>query len=168
VAALKDPRNLVFIVVVVETHRASDVHFLTLKILRLYIFKYYNQEHNSLAMLTYRHTASLLKEILEQRKGFKTAFYDYYERNKSAIGTQMNRLYSMGINVYKRSEDIARVIEELFGDHQIKDRYMLMVLVHEGVIMDEKLKIGGKLSTMVKQNKAELQTRLGKAEKTEA
>jgi len=38
---------------------------------------------------------------------------------------------------------------------------MLMVLIHEGAIMNEKIKIGGKLSTMVKQNKTELQAILG-------
>jgi len=34
---------------------------------------------------------------------------------------------------------------------------MLVVLIHEGAIMDEKIKIGGKLSKMVKTNKIELQ-----------
>ena len=40
---------------------------------------------------------------------------------------------------------------------------MLVVLIHEGAIMDEKIKIGGKLSKMVKTNKIELQQILGKS-----
>ena len=41
---------------------------------------------------------------------------------------------------------------------------MLVVLVHEGAIMNEKIKIGGKLSTMVKKHKEELQAILGKSD----
>ncbi len=57
---------------------------------------------------------------------------------------------------------IVRVIQE-----PVKDKHMLMILIHEGAIMDEKLKIGGKLASMVKRYKAELQAVLGKAEKVE-
>jgi len=43
---------------------------------------------------------------------------------------------------------------------------MLMVLIHEGAIKNEKLKIGGKLSSLVKTHKEELQHLLGKEEET--
>lgn len=57
-------------------------------------------------MKVYRHASQILKEISEHNKGFKTAFYDYYEKNKSSIGSQMNRIYSVTINTYKRMKDI--------------------------------------------------------------
>ena len=37
---------------------------------------------------------------------------------------------------------------------------MMMVMIHEGVIKGEKIKIGGKLATMVKANKDELKALL--------
>lgn len=68
----------------------------------------------------------------------------------------MNRIYSVTINTYKRMNDIKGAIDQLFSKESVKDYYMLVVLIHEGAIMDEKIKIGGKLSTMVKVNKLEL------------
>jgi len=61
----------------------------------------------------------------------------------------MNRLYSVTINVYKRIADIGHAIDTLITE-PVKDRHMLMVLIHEGAMMNEKLKIGGKLATLVK------------------
>ena len=38
-------------------------------------------------MQVYQHSANIIREITEKRKGFKTAFYDYFEKNKTSIGS---------------------------------------------------------------------------------
>lgn len=73
----------------------------------------------------------------------------------------MNRIYSVSINTYKRKDDIQKAINELFSNETIKDYYMFMILIHEGAIQNEKIKIGGKLSKLVKTHKQELQAILG-------
>jgi len=67
-------------------------------------------------MLVYRHSAQVLRQIQEQKQGFKTAFYDYYEANKRSIGTHMNKIYSVSINVYKRIRDIEGAISQIFSN----------------------------------------------------
>eukprot|EP00347_Sterkiella_histriomuscorum_P009738 403340074 len=112
-------------------------------------------------MKVYKHASQIIQEITEQNKGFKTGYYDYYEKNKHTFGSQMNRIYSVSINTYKRYRDIKGAIEQVFSNENVRDYYLLVVLIHEGAIMNEKIKIGGKLSKMVKTHKEELQAILG-------
>jgi len=96
--------------------------------------------------------------------GFKTAFYEYVEKWEGDIGSQMNRVYSMCINIYRRLPDIEAAIKTVFSDNytaEIRQPNMLIVLIFEHIIKGEKLKIGGKLSRMVKDNKEELTKILG-------
>jgi len=91
--------------------------------------------------------------------GFKAAFYEYTEANEKSIGTQMNRIYSMSINIYRRLADLEMALKECFTDNyhaEIRQPNMLIVLVHDFIIENNKLKIGGMLSRMVKDNEAKL------------
>lgn len=115
-------------------------------------------------MLVYRHAAEILRQTQVKNQGFKTAFYDYLEANKRSIGSLMSKVYSVAINVYKRIGDIERAMGQALSAEHVKDQFMLMVLIHEGAIKNEKLKIGGKLSSMVKRHKEELQQLLGREE----
>ena len=79
----------------------------------------------------------------------------------------MNRVYSMCINIYRRLPEIEDAIKTVFSDSveaEIRQPNMLIVLIFEAVIKGEKLKIGGKLSRMVKDNKEKLTSLLGKDE----
>ena len=99
--------------------------------------------------------------------GFKTAYYQYVEKWESDIGSQMNRVYSMCINIYRRLPDIEGAIKTIFSDSyeaEIRQPNMLIVLIYEHIIKGEKLQIGGKLSRMVKDNKEKLQAILGTEE----
>ena len=49
--------------------------------------------------------------------GFKAAFYEYTEANEKAIGTQMNRIYSMSINIYRRLNDLEKALQDCFSDN---------------------------------------------------
>ena len=53
-------------------------------------------------MKVYKHASAIIEEIDSKNKGFKTAYYDYYEKNQHSFGSQMNRIYSVAINTYKR------------------------------------------------------------------
>ena len=69
----------------------------------------------------------------------------------------MNKIYSVSINCYKMRKEIKKAIAYLTDRHgEVRDVQMLAVLIHEGVIKGEKIKIGGKLSKLVKENKSEL------------
>ena len=79
----------------------------------------------------------------------------------------MNRVYSMCINIYRRLPEIEGAIKSVFSDSveaEIRQPNMLIVLIFEAVIKGEKLKIGGKLSRMVKDNKDQLTSILGRDE----
>lgn len=66
-------------------------------------------------MKVYSHSANIIREISQGRKGFKTAFYDYLEENKKDIGNQMKQIYSLCINVYKRLDDITKAMNQVFS-----------------------------------------------------
>lgn len=51
-------------------------------------------------MKVYQHAGNVLKMIREENKGFKTAFYEYHEKNEQDIGTHITRVYSIAINAY--------------------------------------------------------------------
>lgn len=40
-------------------------------------------------MKSYTHSSKIIKEITENSKGFKAAYYDYLEANKKEIGSAM-------------------------------------------------------------------------------
>ena len=112
--------------------------------------------------------AGQLKNIFDEKNpvhiGFKTAFYEYTEQNEKQMGSQVNRIYSMCINIYRRLPDIERAIKDVFSDSyeaEIRQPNMLIVLIYEGIIAGQKLKIGGKLSRMVKDNREVLTKMLG-------
>ena len=105
------------------------------------------------------------KEGHEGGIGFKTAFYEYSEANEAQIGSQMNRIYSMCINIYRCLPEIERAVKHVFSDSfeaEIRQPDLLIVLVYEHIVRGEKLKIGGLLSRMVKDNSAELNKLLAK------
>mmetsp|Transcript_1972 Transcript_1972/g.2936 ORF Transcript_1972/g.2936 Transcript_1972/m.2936 type:complete len:130 (+) Transcript_1972:75-464(+) len=88
-------------------------------------------------------------------QGFKTAFYEYTEQHEKELGSQLNRVYSMAINIYHRLPDIEAAMKEVFSDSyeaEVRQPNMLVVLIFEHAIMHEKLKIGGMLARMVKDN----------------
>ena len=91
--------------------------------------------------------------VREEGKGFKTAFYEYYEKNEWEIGTHITRVYSIAINTYQRMAEIEKALEAI-GAGQMdvgKDEVeMLMVLVYEAVIHGQRLRIGGRLPKIVK------------------
>lgn len=64
--------------------------------------------------------AGQLKNIFDEKNpvhiGFKTAFYEYTEQNEKQMGSQVNRIYSMCINIYRRLPDIERAIKDVFSD----------------------------------------------------
>jgi hypothetical protein len=62
-------------------------------------------------MKAYTHSANVIRDITEKNKGFKSAYYDYYEAHKQEIGASMKQIYSMCINIYKRLSDISKAIE---------------------------------------------------------
>ena len=51
-------------------------------------------------MKVYHHAANVLKMIRHENKGFKTAFYEYYESNQGEVGSYITRVYSIAINTY--------------------------------------------------------------------
>lgn len=58
-------------------------------------------------------------------------------------------------------------MREVFSDSyeaEVRQPNMLIVLIYDHVVMGQKLKIGGKLARMVKDNKDALQALLGKPE----
>ena len=62
----------------------------------------------------------------------------------------------MCINIYRRLTDIEKAIQEVFSDSyeaEVRQPNLLIVLIFEHIIMGQKLKIGGKLARMVKDNK---------------
>lgn len=65
----------------------------------------------------------------------------------------------MSINIYKRLGDIENAIKHVFSENyqaEVRQPNLLIVLVHDYIIQNNKLKIGGKLSRMVKDNEEEL------------
>lgn len=58
----------------------------------------------------------------------------------------------MAINIYHRLGDLEKAIKEVFSDNYeaVRQPGMLIVLVHEAAVQNQKIKIGGKLSRMVK------------------
>ena len=97
-----------------------------------------------------------LHDIPNSHLGFKNAFYQYTEANEQHIGSQVNRVYSMCINIYRRLKDIEMAVREVFSDSyeaEVRQPNMLIVLIYDHVVMGQKLKIGGKLARMVKDNK---------------
>jgi len=70
----------------------------------------------------------------------------------------------MAINIYRRLPDIERAMKEVFTDSydaEVRQPNMLIVLIHDFICQNNKLKIGGKLSRMVKDNEAALRVILG-------
>ena len=57
-----------------------------------------------------------VSDTKEGSLGFKTAFYEYMDVNEAGVGSQMNRVYSMCINIYKRLKDIENAIKHVFSD----------------------------------------------------
>ena len=107
-----------------------------------------------------------LNEDRGQSAGFKNAFYEYSEEHKNQIGSQMNRIYSMSINIYRKLPEIEKAIKEVFSDSfdaEVRQPNMLIVLIHDFIIQGNKLMIGGKLSRMVKDNQDKLRALLGSA-----
>ena len=79
----------------------------------------------------------------------------------------MNRIYSMAINIYRRLPELEKAMREVFTDSydaEVRQPNMLLVLIHDYICQNNKLKIGGKLSRMVKDNEAALRAILGKGE----
>ena len=65
----------------------------------------------------------------------------------------------MAINIYQNLPELEKAVKEVFSDSyeaEIRQPNMLIVLIHEAIIKGEKIKIGGKLSRMVKDNKDQL------------
>ena len=42
----------------------------------------------------------MLTSVRDEGKGFKTAFYDYYQANEYEVGSYITRVYSIAINTY--------------------------------------------------------------------
>jgi len=107
---------------------------------------------------------SQLNSLGQHGSGFKTAFYEYTEQFEQQIGSQMNRIYSMSINIYRRLKDIEGAIAKVFSnsyDAEVRQPNLFIVLVYDFIMANNKLKIGGKLSRMVKDNEVELRAILG-------
>jgi hypothetical protein len=51
-------------------------------------------------MKLYQHAGNVLRSVREDGKGFKTAFYEYYEQNEADIGTHITKVYSVAINAF--------------------------------------------------------------------
>ncbi len=64
-------------------------------------------------MQAYLSAAEIIRDITENKRGFKTAFYEYVEQNKNEVGTRMKQLYSLSINVYKNLNLLQRVVKEV-------------------------------------------------------
>ena len=80
----------------------------------------------------------------------------------------MNRVYSMSINIYRRLNDIEAAMKDVFSgslEAEVRQPNMLIVLIHEAAIKHEKIKIGGKLARMVKDNLEPLRAILKATEK---
>ena len=58
----------------------------------------------------------------------------------------------MSINIYKNLDLLGKIMRDLFDGEDIKDRALMMVLIYEGGISQKKIKIGGKLAKLVKNN----------------
>tara|TARA_B110000285_G_scaffold214681_1_gene260311 strand:+ start:14 stop:223 length:210 start_codon:yes stop_codon:yes gene_type:complete len=54
--------------------------------------------------LRHRKTPLNVDDDTKGTMGFKTAFYEYMDvnNNEAGVGSQMNRVYSMCINIYRR------------------------------------------------------------------
>ena len=77
----------------------------------------------------------------------------------------MNRIYSMCINIYRCLSDIESAVKHVFSESfeaEVRQPDLLLVLVYDHIVRGEKLKIGGMLSRMVKDNATELSKLLAK------
>ena len=82
----------------------------------------------------------------------------------------MNRIYSMCINIYKILPDLEKAAAEVFGgsyEAEVRQPNLLLVLVFDHIVQGNKLKIGGKLSRMVKDNVEPLRALLGQHKQEE-
>lgn len=57
-------------------------------------------------------------------------------------------------------DEINKAIEQVYTGDLVIDKPMLMVLIYEGIIKEQRIKMGGKLSKMVKQKTPELKALL--------
>ena len=76
----------------------------------------------------------------------------------------------MSINIYRRLNDIERAMNTVFINNynaEVRQPNMLIVLIHDFICQNNKLKIGGMLSRMVKDNEAALRVILGNGETNE-
>lgn len=76
----------------------------------------------------------------------------------------------MAINIYRKLPDIEKAVKEVFSDSveaEVRQPNMLIVLIYDFICANNKLKIGGKLSRMVKDNHDKLRAILGEGEKQE-
>ena len=71
----------------------------------------------------------------------------------------MNRIYSMCINIYRCLPEIEKAVKHVYSESfmaEVKQPDLLIVLIYDHIVRGEKLKIGGMLSRMVKDNVVEL------------
>ena len=71
----------------------------------------------------------------------------------------------MCINIYRCLPQIEDAVKRVFSDSyeaEVRQPNLLIVLVYDHIIRGEKLKIGGLLSRMVKDNRTELSALLEK------
>ena len=96
----------------------------------------------------------MLHQVRHEGKGFKTAFYEYYEQNEWDIGTHITRVYSIAINTYQRMSEIEKALDAVLGGEEfgIEESEMLMVLMYEAVIKEQRLRFGGRLPKIIKMN----------------
>ena len=62
----------------------------------------------------------------------------------------------MSINIYKNIELINGIYDTLFNSEEIRDKSFLMVLIFEAGFKNQRIKIGGKLAKMVKNQLTEI------------
>ena len=96
----------------------------------------------------------------DENKGFKTAFYEYYQANEYEVGPYITRVYSIAINTYQRLAEIEGAIDAIvmpggwgIGSDEVD---ILKVLIYEAVIHGQRLRMGGRLPKVVKTHLEEL------------
>lgn len=96
----------------------------------------------------YQTCGAIIERVIKERKGIKTAFYDWMHKAEDNEKERFKQVYALCCSLEQERELFFPIMRDLFPEEE--QNYILWVLVFE-VARNRKIKGGGQLVKLVKE-----------------